>query len=60
MKPEDAAFGTCPGGSWGKCHNAISTHENGWPVMRCRVSGRHPDLCHNYSKPHNVRSKDSK
>lgn len=47
-------FGTCPDGSWGTCPNAIQSNEDGWPTMRCKVSGRHPDLCHNYSKPTNV------
>jgi len=44
-------FGTCPSGSWGACPNAFNTHDKGWPTMRCKLSGQHPDLCHNYSKP---------
>lgn len=51
---EGVEFGTCEGGTWRLCPNAVSAQENGFPVMRCTVSGKHPDLCHNYSKPHNV------
>lgn len=47
-------FGTCPSGSWKDCPNVAQCTEAGWQVMRCSVSGLHPDLCHNYSRPTNT------
>lgn len=31
---------------WSQCPNAQTRYENGWPVMRCKVTNEHPDECH--------------
>jgi hypothetical protein len=32
-------------GIWGNCVNAVHTLDKGWPVMRCKLTGKHPDEC---------------
>jgi hypothetical protein len=32
-------------GSWNGCPYAHHTLVRMWPVMRCRVTGKHPDEC---------------
>jgi hypothetical protein len=43
---------------WGSCPNAHQSHENGYPVMRCKLTGGHPDDCRNtgadMTKPINI------
>jgi hypothetical protein len=41
---EIAAVEVC-NGIWANCPNAQPTLERGFPVMRCRQTGRHPDHC---------------
>ena len=31
--------------SWADCPNAVHTLNKSYPVMRCKLTGRHPDYC---------------
>lgn len=33
------------GGKWANCPNAFRTLDKGYPVMRCKLTGKHPDEC---------------
>lgn len=33
------------GGHWADCPNAVRTLDGPWPVMRCVLTGEHPDDC---------------
>lgn len=39
----DTVGGGCE--SWPSCPNAHPAVSNGYPVMRCKLTGKHPDHC---------------